>query len=186
MKTGTPGDIHGAGPDSAQPSANRMVFLDVMRVIVIGWVIAHHTGQAYSSHAGDWPVVDTAQSDWFAPFFFVNAAFGLGLLFVLAGYFVPRSFDRKGPGRFLKDRWRRVGVPLAIFALFVHLPLGYLHDQAQKRPLCAGADQSASSNSCRRGGHNVRRSREASWAKRASITSRPSTRTEGSCVRRSS
>jgi hypothetical protein len=29
-----------------------------------------------------------AQSDWFLPFYIVNSAIGLGLLFLLAGYFV--------------------------------------------------------------------------------------------------
>ena len=44
-------------------------------------------------------------SDWFRPFYTVNAAVGMGLLFFLAGYFVPRSYDRKGLGRILKERW---------------------------------------------------------------------------------
>lgn len=56
----------------------------------------------------------------------VNAAVGMGLLFFLAGYFVPRSYDRKGLGRFLKQRWSRIGLPLLIFALAVHVPVVYL------------------------------------------------------------
>ncbi|MGB8379965.1 MAG: hypothetical protein WCG47_01735 [Dermatophilaceae bacterium] len=35
----------------------------------------------------------------------------LGLLFLLAGYFVPPAYDRKGPRRFLRKRWSRLGVP---------------------------------------------------------------------------
>jgi peptidoglycan/LPS O-acetylase OafA/YrhL len=97
----------------------------VIRVVAIAWVIAHHAGQAYSEAAGDWPVADAAQSDWFAPFFFVNAAFGLGLLFILAGYFTPGSLDRKGSARFLKERWSRIGVPMVIMALAIHVPIGY-------------------------------------------------------------
>ena len=62
-------------------------------------------------------------SDWFRPFYTVNAAVGMGLLFFLAGYFVPRSYDRKGLGRFLKEDGR-IGLPLLIFALAVHLPVG--------------------------------------------------------------
>lgn len=103
----------------------RLVFIDVIRVVAIAWVIAHHAGQAYSEAAGDWPVTDSAQSGWFAPFFFVNAAFGMGLMFILAGYFTPASFDRKGGPLFLKERWMRIGVPVAIFALAVHIPIGY-------------------------------------------------------------
>jgi glucans biosynthesis protein C len=53
----------------------------------------------------------------FGPFYTVNSAFGL---------VVPRSYRRKGPRRFLKERWARIGVPLVIFALVVHLPVAYL------------------------------------------------------------
>jgi hypothetical protein len=88
-------------------------------------VIVHHAAQAYGPTGGAWPVHDPAQSDWFRPFYTVNAAVGLGLLFLLAGYFVPASYDRKGPGRFLKERWSRIGLPLVIFALAVNLPIAY-------------------------------------------------------------
>jgi hypothetical protein len=54
------------------------------------------------------------------------SAFGLGMLFLLAGYFVPGSCGRKGARRFLKERWARIGVPLVILALVVHLPVAYL------------------------------------------------------------
>jgi hypothetical protein len=50
----------------------------------------------------------------------------LGLLFFLAGYFVPRAYDRKGAARFLKERWWRVGLPLTVFVLLVHVPVVYL------------------------------------------------------------
>ena len=46
--------------------------------------------------------------------------------FLLAGYFVPRSYERKGLHRFVKDRWSRIGVPLLIFVLVVHVPVVYL------------------------------------------------------------
>ena len=48
------------------------------------------------------------------------------LPFFLAGYFVPRSYDRKGLGHFPKQRWSRIGLPLLIFALEVHVPVVYL------------------------------------------------------------
>ena len=59
----------------------------------------------------------------------MNAAFFMGLLFLLAGYFVPQSYDRKGSGIFLKGRWQRIGIPLVTLALFVHSPLVYLADE---------------------------------------------------------
>ena len=113
---------------SREETGNRLVFVDVLRVALILLVIAHHAGQAYGPTGGEWPVDDPANSAWLGPFFAVNAAFFMGLLFLLAGYFVPRSFDRKGTGRFLKDRWMRIGIPLAFFVLLVQVPLVYLNE----------------------------------------------------------
>jgi hypothetical protein len=65
----------------------RLVFLDVLRVLVISMVIIHHVAQAYGPTGGFWPVRDAATSEWFRPFYTVNAAVGLGMLFLIAGYF---------------------------------------------------------------------------------------------------
>src|SRR5512133_1471558 len=94
------------GPTDSQ---ERLVFVDVLRVAIIVMVIAHHAAQAYGPTGGTWPITDPQNSDWFRPFYTVNAAVGMGLLFLLAGYFVPRAYDRKGLYRFLKDRWLRIG-----------------------------------------------------------------------------
>jgi len=104
----------------------RLLYIDVLRVAAIVFVVVHHAAQAYGPTGGFWPVHDRAQSDWFTPFYTVNAAFGMGLMFLLAGYFVPPSYDRKGARLFLTGRWRRIGVPLSILVLLVNLPVVYL------------------------------------------------------------
>ncbi|MCP3973636.1 MAG: acyltransferase [bacterium] len=106
----------------------RMVFVDALRVIVIGWVIAHHAAQPYGPTGGDWPIEDPGNLEWLRPLYPLGAAFGLGLLFFLAGYFVPAAYERKGAGRFLQERWVRIGMPLLVFVLVVHLPVVYLID----------------------------------------------------------
>jgi len=108
----------------------RLVFIDALRVAAIAFVIVHHAAQAYGPTGGFWPVHDHAQSDWFTPFYTANAAFGMGLMFLLAGYFVPPSYDRKGGRLFLTGRWRRIGIPLASLVLLVHLPAAYLLEAA--------------------------------------------------------
>ena len=113
---------------SSLPSG-RLVFVDVMKVLVIVVVIAHHAGQAYGA-GGEWAVNDPPGAAWFDPFFRVNAAFGMALMFLLAGYFVPRSYDRKGGRLFLSERWKRIGVPMVLFILFVHIPVAYLTEEA--------------------------------------------------------
>ncbi len=47
-------------------------------------------------------------------------AYFMGLLFFIAGYFVPGSYDKKGMGRFLRDRLWRLGIPALIFMLLLH------------------------------------------------------------------
>jgi hypothetical protein len=49
-------------------------------------------------------------------------SFFMGLLFFAAGYFVPASFDRKGPAKFIRDRAFRLGLPV-LFYMFVLGPV---------------------------------------------------------------
>ncbi len=58
----------------------RLIFIDALRVAIVAVVIIHHAAQAYAPTGGFWPVHDKAQSDWFAPFYTVNSAFGLAWL----------------------------------------------------------------------------------------------------------
>jgi peptidoglycan/LPS O-acetylase OafA/YrhL len=43
----------------------------------------------------------------------------MGFFFLLAGYFTPPSLERKGYGRFLADRFLRLGLPLLAFGLIL-------------------------------------------------------------------
>ena len=119
---------------TAPPGGGRMVFVDALRVAVIVVVIAHHASQPYGPTGGEWPITDPSTSEWLAPFYIVNAAFGMGLLFLLAGYFVPKSYDRIGAGRFLSSRWIRIGIPLAIFVLLVNVPVAFLLESPRLSP----------------------------------------------------
>ena len=60
------------------------------------------------------------------PLMAIGAAFMMGLLFLIAGYFTPRSYDRKGPGPFLVDRLKRLGIPLLLFAIVINPLIEYL------------------------------------------------------------
>jgi fucose 4-O-acetylase-like acetyltransferase len=55
----------------------------------------------------------------FATYQIFLQAFFMGLLFFVAGYFVPAAFDRKGFWRFLRDRALRLGVPSLFFMLVI-------------------------------------------------------------------
>jgi peptidoglycan/LPS O-acetylase OafA/YrhL len=51
-------------------------------------------------------------------FFTVNRSFFMSLFFMISGYFLPQSFDRRKSG-FLKDRFSRLGIPLIVFAFLI-------------------------------------------------------------------
>jgi fucose 4-O-acetylase-like acetyltransferase len=96
-----------------------MEYLDALKVALTALVIAHHVGQAYGPTGGLWPVSNPEQAAILGSFFAVNASFFMGLFFLISAFFVPRSFDRKGSGRFLKDRLVRLGIPIVVFVLLV-------------------------------------------------------------------
>ena len=60
-----------------------------------------------------------------AIFIAINQAYFIGLLFLISGYFSPRSLDRKGPRRFVRDRLIRLDIPLVVF-YFVLNPIASL------------------------------------------------------------
>ncbi|MBN1346300.1 MAG: acyltransferase [Phycisphaerae bacterium] len=92
----------------------RLYFIENLRVLLIVLVIAHHAGQAYGP-GGWWYFQEADRARILGLFFVLNRSFFMSLFFMVSGYFLPASYDRKGPGRFLKDRFVRLGIPLVVF-----------------------------------------------------------------------
>jgi len=93
---------------------NRLLSLDNLKVCLTLLVIFHHAGQAYGD-GGDWayqPSNPAEYMPWIWHFFSVNAAFFMGLFFLISGYFVPTSFDRQGAKVFVQKKLIRLGIPL--------------------------------------------------------------------------
>lgn len=108
------------------PAKTRMAYVDRLRVVLTMLVVAHHAGQAYGPNGGNWPITDPTTSPVLGPFFAVNSMFFMGLFFLIAGYFVPRSFERKGASQFLKSRFIRFGLPALFVAWILFAPMVYL------------------------------------------------------------
>jgi surface polysaccharide O-acyltransferase-like enzyme len=104
----------------------RMAFVDYLRVALTMLVIAHHAAQAYGPTGGAWLVTNATTSRFLGPFFGVNAMFFMGLFFLVSGYFVPRSYDRRGAAAFLKSRFIRLGIPALFAGWFVFGSIIYL------------------------------------------------------------
>ena len=107
-------------------SRERLFYLDNLKTALIMLVVAHHAGQPFGG-GGFWYYKAGQSSEWFGMFFAVNAAFFMSLLFLISGYFVPASFDRKGPLRFTTDRLKRLGIPLLAGLLLIIPLLTYVY-----------------------------------------------------------
>jgi glucans biosynthesis protein C len=57
-------------------------------------------------------VVVNALGGWFCA---TDQAYFMELFLLISAYFIPGSYDRKGAGRFLKDRLVRLGIPLFVY-----------------------------------------------------------------------
>lgn len=97
----------------------RLYFVDHLRAALVILVVLHHVAIVYGEGISFW-YVDVSQTESLAGFVLVlfvlfNQAWFMGALFLLAGYFTPGSFDRKGASSFLKGRLLRLGLPLLIW-----------------------------------------------------------------------
>jgi glucans biosynthesis protein C len=104
----------------------RLLSIDNLRWTMILLVISMHSADTYSP-LGNWYYTDrrplsNAALLTFAVWQMYLQSFFMGLLFFVAGFFVPASLQRKGPGRFLRDRAYRLGLPV-LFYMFLLGPV---------------------------------------------------------------
>ena len=99
--------------------AQRDFYIDRLRSVMTALVILHHTAITYGGSGGwFWREHETSgepSSLLLTLFCATNQAYFMGFFFLLAGFFTPRSLERKGYWRFLLDRFLRLGLPLLFF-----------------------------------------------------------------------
>lgn len=115
----------------------RLLFIDNLRWTMIILVLSMHAAVTYS-HVGNWYYTESARVG--TPTLFLLAtyqaflqAFFMAILFLIAGYFVPSAFDRKGSAVFLRDRAYRLGLPVLLYT-FVIGPLTEYYVAGSWRP----------------------------------------------------
>lgn len=122
---------------SPTTDASRNVPLGYLRMFLTLLVVAHHAALAYHSYAppppksldgqmvwSAFPVVDSQRwpgADLFVGF---NDTFFMSLMFLISGVFAWSSLTRKGAGTFVRDRFRRLGIPFLLSAALL-APLAY-------------------------------------------------------------
>ena len=86
-------------------------------------VVFHHAAEPYSPYTA-WPYTPSNADEvmpWIWHFHSVNAAFFMGLFFLIAGYFVPRSYDKQGFSVFVQKKLIRLGIPVFVVAAILSL-----------------------------------------------------------------
>jgi fucose 4-O-acetylase-like acetyltransferase len=101
----------------------RAYYIDRLRVVLIALVVFHHTAITYGAPGGwyyhELPLTASLTGLALILFVSINQAYFMGFFFLIAGYFTPGSYDRKGPLEFAKDRLVRLGIPLLVFVFLL-------------------------------------------------------------------
>jgi len=74
---------------AAKSKPNRLEFVDALRLVLMTFVIAHHSAEAYVVARPPEIQLPDAPIPRLWVFLWVNASFFMGLFFFLAGYFTP-------------------------------------------------------------------------------------------------
>jgi glucan biosynthesis protein C len=107
----------------------RLGYLDNLKVLLVVGVIGVHSAVTYGFD-GTWYLesYDAMAGGVVAALtvvIVIGWLFGLGLFFLIAGRLSGPSLDRKGPGRFARERLLRLGVPVLAYTLLVSPALEY-------------------------------------------------------------
>ena len=115
---------------AAAPQGKRLLFIDNFRILLICGVLVVHLNVTYA-WIGSWMYRDPAAPDMFTGIFLtilsaIGMACGMGLFFLLAGYFTPGSYDRKGGVAFLRERIIRLAIPWLVYSLLLQPLVVYI------------------------------------------------------------
>ncbi len=115
------------GDGGVDAAHERVHFVGWLRVFLITLVVAHHAAEPYNAAGGEWRMLldDPARSDVLLYLFLLNRTFFMGFFFLIAGYFLAASFDRRGAWGFAVQKLLRLGVPLLVVVVFGFGSIGY-------------------------------------------------------------
>jgi len=102
----------------------RYVYIDNLRLLMIIFVVIMHLAVTYSGMGG-WYVIESKELGAFQTAFFglyqsFTQAYFMGFLFLISGYFVKKSYDKKGFWQFIYDRFVRLGIPTLIYMILIN------------------------------------------------------------------
>lgn len=108
--------------------SGRVSYFDWLRVLAVAGVVVFHAILPFANVG--WWVSNINGSDVLKAVVPLVDAFGLALLFLLAGASARFALQKRSASAFLKERSRRLLVPFAVGFPFVVLPVGYVTARA--------------------------------------------------------
>ncbi|CAB5108726.1 hypothetical protein D3OALGA1CA_3586 [Olavius algarvensis associated proteobacterium Delta 3] len=107
---------------------SRILFLDNLRYLMVLLVLILHAAISYSNFVPWWCVKEpNVHAAVFDVLILILDVFLMPVLFFIAGYFAISSFRKKGTRRFLKRKFKRLGLPLLIGIPLVSPSFSYIY-----------------------------------------------------------
>ncbi|GAE32629.1 acyltransferase family protein [Alkalihalobacillus hemicellulosilyticus] len=105
---------------------NRLYYLDNLKILLAISIVTVHVALAYAPDIWWFFKDETENTSLFVYYQLINPI-AMTLFFLLAAYFLPYSFDRKGISKFLKERFKRIGLPFLLGVFLVIIPLHFFY-----------------------------------------------------------
>ncbi len=118
---------------TANPSRQRMYFLDNIRYFIVFCVVVLHAALAHSKLTPWWPVreVGPDMTPVFDVIVLIIDVFIMPIMFFIAGYFALRSIRKRGPWLFIRSKLARIGIPLVAGATAIVPMIGYIYEYSR-------------------------------------------------------
>ena len=126
-------------------SVERSLYLDQIKAVIVALVIAIHVPMAFGdiSWIGVRVPVEGVVGPFFKGFFgwygYAINSFIMPMMFLISGYFVPRSVHKKGVLQYLQGRLQRLGIPLVAGMLLINNSSIWLARQSPGSPFAGKA-----------------------------------------------
>merc|ERR1711937_225109 len=97
-------------------------YINNIKIYLTTLVILHHCATAVMGLTGFAAIYPEPTTWWYkvmGVWTTVNQSFFMHLFFFFSGYFVPRSFDKKGAYVFITERAKRLGIPFVVYVFLL-------------------------------------------------------------------
>lgn len=119
----------------ASESKLRSYYLDNLRTFLTALVIVHHTSIP-NGGLGSWiyksPYHKAFTSPALLAFNVINQTFFMAAFFLISGYFSAIATAKRSRSDFLREKWKRLGVPMAMYSILGPGPVNILIARMQE------------------------------------------------------